>query len=102
MQKNNNYKTKRHHGNSPHFQEIEQGLHEIDIGFKSMNQHPDESPYIQLLEQQLGQEEDSDEQEFDTRQRKGMRTRQGSFDETEFRRNQDEENLWQDDGGDSG
>jgi hypothetical protein len=102
MLKNNNHKTRQHRGSSPPFQETEQRFHEWEIGLKSTYQHSDESPYIQLLEQQSDQEEESDDQESDARQRKGMRTGQDSFDETEFRRNQDDENRWQDDGGESG
>jgi hypothetical protein len=67
-----------------------------------MYQPSDESPYIQMLEQLEDQEEEWNEQESDARKRKGIRTGQDSFDETEFRRNQDDENRWQDDGGESG
>ena len=102
MLKNNNHKTKRHNGSLPPFQETEQGLHEWETGLNSMNQHSDESPNLQFFDQQADQEKESDDQESDARQRKGMRTGQDSFDETEFPRNQDDENRWQDDGGESG
>jgi hypothetical protein len=102
MLKNNNHKTKQHCGSLPPFQEADQGLHELEIGFNLMNQYSDESPYIQFLDQQVDQEKESDDQESDARQRKGIRTGQDSFDDTEFRRNQDDENRWQDDGGESG
>jgi hypothetical protein len=73
MLKNNNHKTVRHRGSSPPFQRSDQGLQEWEIGLKSTYQSSDESPYIQLLEQQLEREEESDDQE-------------------------DDENRWQDDG----
>ena len=98
MPKNNNHKTMRHRGSSPPFQNAEQGLHEWDIGRSSMNQYSDESPYLQFFDQQADQEKESDDQESDTRQRKDIRSEQDSHDETEFRRNQDDENCWQDDG----
>ena len=77
MLKNNNHKIKRNRVSSPPFQRSDQGLHKWEVGFNSMNQCSDESPYIQLLEQQLNQEEESDDQE-------------------------DDENRWQDDGGETG
>ena len=77
MLKNSNHKTRRHRGSSPPFQRSDRGPHEWEIGLKSTYQNSDESPYIQLLEQQLNQEEESDDQE-------------------------DDENRWQDDGGETG
>ncbi|MGD1046383.1 MAG: hypothetical protein ABR936_13820 [Bacteroidota bacterium] len=102
MLKNNNHRTKPHRGSSPPFQETEQGLHEWEIELKSTYQYSDDSPYIQLLEPQLDQEEESDGQESDARQRKDMRTGKDSIGDAEFQRNQDDEDHWQDDGGESG
>jgi hypothetical protein len=99
---NKNHSTTRHRGSSPPFQETEQGLLEWETGLRSTYQYSDESPYIQLLEQQVDQEEGSDEQESDGRQSKGMRIGRDSLNETEFRQNQDDEDRWQDDGGESG
>jgi hypothetical protein len=102
VMKNKNHNTKHHRGSSPPFQGVDQGLHEQEIGLRSIYQSPDESPYVQLLEHQGDQEEELDEQESDARRRKGARIGQDSLNETEFRQNQDEENRWQDDGGESG
>jgi hypothetical protein len=77
MLKNNNQRTNRHRGSSPPFQRSDQGFHEWEIGLRSTYQDTNESPFIQLLEQQLDQEVESDDQE-------------------------DDENRWQDDGGESG
>ena len=92
MLKNNNHKTRQYRGSSPPFQETDQGFHEWEVGLRSTYQPSDESPYVQLLEQQLDQEEESDDQETDARRHKGVRTGQDS----------DDENRWQDDGGESG
>jgi len=67
MMKNTNHKTKRHCGSSPHFEETDQGLQEWEIGLKSTYQYSDDSPYIQLLEEQGDQGEESDDQESDAR-----------------------------------
>jgi hypothetical protein len=98
MMKNKNYSTKRHRGSSPPFQGVDQGLHEWVTGSRSAYQHSDESPYVSLLDQQTGQEEERDAQES----RKSGRNDQDSLNEAEFPRNQDDEYRWQDDGGESG
>ena len=67
-----------------------------------MYQPSDESPYIQMLDQHEDQEEEWDEPASDARQHEGKRTGQDSSGETEFRRNRDDEDRWQDDGGESG
>ena len=100
--KTDHNQVKRHRGSSPPFQRADQELHEWEIGFNSMNQQSDESPYIRFFDQQADQDEELDDQESDAHKFKGMRTGQDSFGETEFRRNQDDENRWQDDGGESG
>ena len=100
--KNTNYSTKRHRGSSPPFQGVDPGFHEWETGFRATCQHSDESPYVPLLEQQADQEEERDEQESDTRRHKGVRNGQDLLIETEFPQNQDDENRWQDDGGESG
>jgi hypothetical protein len=100
--KNNNHNSRRHRGSSPPFQEADHGLHEWEIGLRSMYQLSDESPYIQLLDQHEDQEEEWDEQAADGRQRKGKRIGQDSIDETEFQRNRDDDDRWQDDRGESG
>jgi hypothetical protein len=99
---NNNHKARRHRESSPSFQGAAQGLYEWEIGLKSMSQSSDESPYIQMLEQLEDQEEEWNEQESDASKRKGMRSGQDSIDETEFRRNQEDEIRWQDEGGEGG
>jgi hypothetical protein len=100
--KNKNLIIKHHRGSSPPFQGTDQGLYEWEIGLRSTYQSSDESPYVSLLEQQAGQEEEGDGQESDARQHTDKRTGQDSVEELEFRRNQDDENRWQDDGGESG
>ena len=100
--KNNNHNIKRHRGSSPPFQRADQGLYEWEIGFKSMYQPTDESPYIQMLEEQEIQEEDSDEQASDARQRKSLRNGQDSIGDSGFRQSRDDEDRWQDEGGESG
>jgi hypothetical protein len=102
MLKNSNHKTSRHCGSLPIFQDVDHGLHEWDIGHNSTNQFSDESPYLQFFDQQVDQEQESGDQESDSRQRKNTRSGQDSPDETEFRRNEDEESRWQDNGGESG
>jgi hypothetical protein len=99
--KNENNRVRCHRGSSPSFQGSDQGLHEREIGLRSTEQSYDESPYIPLLDQQADQEEERDEQEPDTRKRKGTRNGQESLNRIEFRQNQDDENHWQDDGGES-
>lgn len=84
MRKNNNHKPKQYHGSSPPFQEGDRDPHEWEIGFKSMEQQSDESPYIQLLDQIGDQENESDDQESETRRYPGERTGQNSIDEDEF------------------
>ena len=100
--KNNNQHTRRRRGSSPPFQRTDQGIYGWEIGLRSTIQPSDESPYVQLLEQQEDQEEEWDEQESDARQHNDKQTGQDSFEEPEFRRNRDDENRWQDDGGESG
>jgi len=55
-----------------------------------------------MLDQYEDQEEEWDEPASDARQHEGKRTGQDSSGETEFRRNRDDEDRWQDDGGESG
>jgi hypothetical protein len=100
--KNNNHNSKRHRESSPSFQGTDQGPSEWAIGLKSMNQPSDESPYIQMLDQLEDHEEEWIEQASDVHKSKGIQTGQDSFDDTEYRRNQDDEYRWLDDGGESG
>ena len=67
-----------------------------------MYQSSDESPYIQMLEEQEIQEEDSDEQAYDARQRKGLRNGQDSIGDSGLRQNRDDDDRWLDEGGESG
>jgi hypothetical protein len=101
MKKDNN-QVKHNRGSSAPFPYADQGLHGWEIGLNSMNQNSDESPYIQFFDQQADQEKEPDDQESDARRRKEMRTARDLFDDTELRRIQDDENRWQDDGGESG
>jgi hypothetical protein len=100
--KNKNPGTRRHRGSSPPFQGTDQGPHEWELGLRSTDQPSDESPYVPLLEQHADQEEELDEQESDARRHKGARIGRDSLNETEFRHNQDDENRWQEDRGESG
>jgi hypothetical protein len=101
MKKDNN-QAKHNRGSSAPFPYADQGLHGLEIGLNSINQYSDESPYVQFYDQHADQEKELDDQESDARRRKDMRTGQDLFDDTEFRKNQDDENRWQDDGGESG
>ena len=101
MKKDNN-QVKHNRGSSAPFLDAEQRIHGWEIGLNSMNQYSDESPYVQFYDQHADQEKELDDQESDARRRKEMRTGQDLFDDTEFRKNQDDENRWQDDGGESG
>jgi hypothetical protein len=53
------------------------------MGYKSMEQQSDDSPYIQLLDQTGDQENDSDDQDSEARQYPGERSRQNSIEEDE-------------------
>ena len=67
MRKINNHKTKQYHRGSSSFQDVGHGPDDWEMGYKSMEQQSDDSPYIQLLEEQGDQEEESDDQESDVR-----------------------------------
>jgi len=102
MLKNNGHKTRQHRGSPPPFQGIDQGHHEWETGLSSLNQYSDESPYLQFFDQPSDQEKESDVQESEARQLKEMRNGQDSYDEADSRRTHDDENRWQDDGGENG
>jgi len=55
-----------------------------------------------MLDQHEDQEEEWDEPASDARQHKDKRTGLNLSDETGFRINRDDEDRWQDDGGESG
>ena len=83
MRKNNIHKTKQYRGSSPPFQGVEHDPQEWEIGFNSMEQQSDDSPYIQMFDQLEDQENESDDQDSEVRQYPGERSRQNSIDEDE-------------------
>jgi hypothetical protein len=60
--KNDNHTTRGHRKSSSPFQQTDQGFHDWEIGFKSMGQASDESPYIQMLDHHEDQEEEWDDE----------------------------------------
>jgi len=83
MRKNNIHKTKQYHRSSSSFQDSGHGPVDWELGYKSMEQQSDDSPYIQMFDQLEDQENESDDQDSETRQYPGERSRQNSIDEDE-------------------
>jgi hypothetical protein len=84
VRKINNQKAKQYRRSSSSFQDAGHGSDDWGIGYKSMEQQSDDSPYIQMFDQREDQENESDDQESESGQQRDERSRQISMDEDEF------------------
>ena len=84
MRKINNQKAKQYHRGSSSFQDAGRGPDDWEMGYKSMEQQSDDSPYIQMFDQLEDQENESDDQDSEASQYPGERSRQNSIDEDEW------------------
>jgi hypothetical protein len=84
VRKNNNHNAKQYHRSSSSYQDVGRGPDDWEIGYKSMEQQSDDSPYVQLLDQLEDPGNESDDQESESSQVRDERSRQNLIDEDEF------------------